>query len=104
MTIWVIHVVHDAVSSADDVQEVSVVSGVKGVDGVCEVKGVDGVCERIGCGIYQPCRKRGVWDMCLCLGRGDVGGVGGVGGWLGPEFGRVVWRYVYVCCESGLFA
>ena len=41
--------------------------------------------ERIEFGIYQSCRNRGMWDVCL--GCGGVGGVGGVGWWFGHDLG-----------------
>ena len=36
--------------------------------------------ERIGFGLSQSCRNKGVLDMCLCFGCGGVGGdwVGGL--------------------------
>ena len=37
--------------------------------------------ERIGFGLYHSCGAGRVWDMCLCLGYGGVGGVGGE--WVG---------------------
>ena len=45
-----------------------------------------------------------MWDMCLCLGCGDVCGVREVGGWIGP--GSQLGGYggaMCVRCESGLF-
>ena len=80
-----------ALSSARDVQEMSVV---RGVGGVCDMVyvfgsgrgGVGG--EWIVFGLYQS--------------RNNMGKVGyGVGGLLGPGSGRVVCYYVCVCCESG---
>ena len=40
----------------------------------CEVWGVRG----LGFGFTNPVETGGVWDECLCLGCGGVGGLGGV--------------------------
>ena len=40
-----------------------------------------GVGDRIGFGRYQFWRNMGKWDMCLCFGCGDLGGVRGE--WVG---------------------
>ena len=50
--------------------------------------GVGGGCEWVrglGLGFTNPLGTRGVWDVCLCL------YYGGVGGWLGPGSGTVEW-------------
>ena len=47
--------------------------------------------ERIGFGLYQSCRNRGVWDVCVLR---------GVGGWLGPGSGRVGWCYVLCLADN----
>ena len=44
--------------------------------------------ERIVFGIYQSCRNRGVWDVCLCLGCSGVHGV--------------VSRYLYIVLDAYL--
>ena len=36
---------------------------------------------RIGFGLYQSCRNRGMLGVCMCFGCGGVGGVGGK--WVG---------------------
>ena len=56
--------------------------------------------ERIGLCFTNPVGTGGLWDVCLCLG---CGGVGGVAVWLGPGSGRVEWCYVWVYCESGFY-
>ena len=61
-----------------------------GVGGVCMCLAWGRVMDEwvrigLGIGLYQLCRNRVVWDMCLCM------GCGGVGGWLGPESERVGW-------------
>ena len=67
---------------------------VLGCGGVVGVGGLVG--ERIAFGIYQS-----------CINRGNVGHVYVFGlrwcGWIGPGSGRVVWCYVCVFCQSGLF-
>ena len=52
----------------------------------------------LGLGFTNSGGTWGKWDMCLCFGCGGVDGVGGE--WVGQ--GRGGWRYVCVCCESGV--
>ena len=51
----------------------------------------------LGLGKPNPVGTGIVCDVCLCL------DCSGVGGGIGPVSESVVWCYVCVCCESGLF-
>ena len=62
--------------------------------------------ERIGFGLYQSCVNRGsvgrvsvFWLRWCGWCRWGCGG----GCWLGPGSGGVVWCYVCVSCNSGIF-
>ena len=58
----------------------------------------------IGFGIYQSCGNRGSIGCVSVFGlRWCVWYRWGVGRVLGPGSGRVVWCYICVSCESGLF-
>ena len=96
-------------SSACDVLEMSVVRGVGGVCDMymCLALGrVESVGVRaLGLGFTNPGGTGGKWDMCRCFDCSCVLWCGWC--WmewrLVPGSGRVLWCYVCVCCESGLF-
>ena len=88
--------------SADDVLEISVVRGVGGVYDMCMCLTLGGV-GGVG-GEWVTGLGLGFTNSGVTWGKWDMWlcfGCGGVGGRLGPGSGRVGLCYVCVCCESG---